>query len=67
MQNSILLLSFLDPNNEKLDYNSYYTLFIRAYVTDDLYTSTNWYPAVLTLPDKNDTNGGGLGKLLLLS
>ena len=67
MQNSILLLSFLDPNNEKLDYNSYYTLFIRAYVTDDLYTSTNWYPVVQTLPDKNDTNGGGLGKLLLLS
>ena len=29
--------------------NTHYTVFIRAYVTLELYSSTNWYPVVVTL------------------
>ena len=45
------VLDLLEPNNKALDSNSYYTLFLRVYVTDDTYTSTGWYPVVLTLRD----------------
>lgn len=34
-----------------MDPNSYYALFIRVYVTDDLHTSTDWYPIVLTVKE----------------
>lgn len=50
-------LCFAAPNNAKLEPHSYYTLFIRVYVTDNLYTTTGWYPAVLTSPDKEPTLG----------
>ena len=45
---------FSAPNNTKPDPNSYYTLFIRVYVKDNLYTSTDWYTAVLTLKSEDD-------------
>ena len=45
------VLDLLEPSNKALDSNSYYTLFLRAYVTDDTYTSTGWYPVVLTFGD----------------
>ena len=45
------VLDLLEPGNKALDSNSYYTLFLRVYVTDDTYTSTGWYPVVLTLGD----------------
>ena len=41
--------SVLAPNNKALEPNTYYTVFIRAYVTNDVYTSTEWYPVVVTL------------------
>ena len=43
------VFSVLDPNNKALEPNTHYTVFIRAYVTNDLYTSTDWYPVVITL------------------
>ena len=46
----------LAPNNKNLEPDSYYTLFIRAYVTDSLYESTGWYPVTLTSKD-NDIGG----------
>ena len=45
------VLDPLQQNNKALGSNSYYTLFLRVYVTDDTYTSTGWYPIVLTLGD----------------
>ena len=43
-----LFFSVLAPNNKALEPSTHYTVFIRAYVTDDLYTSTEWYPVVTT-------------------
>lgn len=48
-------LHFLAPNNQPLLPNSYYTVFIRVYVTDNIYTSTDWYPVVSTLKEDNVT------------
>lgn len=39
-----------------MDPNSYYALFIRVYVTDDLHSSTDWYPIVFTV--KEDEGNG---------
>ena len=39
-----------------MDPNSYYALFIRVYVTDDLHTSTDWYPIVLTVKEHEEKN-----------
>ena len=47
------------PNNKNLEPDSYYTLFIRVYVTDKLYTSTGWYPVVLTSRDNTADNSKG--------
>ena len=49
-------LSNLAPNNKNLEPNSYYTLFIRVYVTNNLYTSTGWYPIALTSDENNAGN-----------
>lgn len=38
-----------------MDPASYYTVFIRVFVTEDTYASTGWYPVVLTLQDDVDT------------
>ena len=51
------VLDLLELNNKALDSNSYYTLFLRVYVTDDTYTSTGWYPVVLTLGDDEYEEG----------
>ena len=51
------VLDLLEQNNKALDSNSYYTLFLRVYVTDDTYTSTGWYPVVLTLGDDECEEG----------
>jgi len=40
-------LSF-NANNKALEANSFYTVFIRVYVTDDVYQSTPWYDVVKT-------------------
>ena len=45
----VIVFSVLAPNNKALEPNTYYTVFIRAYVSNDLYTSTEWYPVVVTL------------------
>ena len=47
----------LEPNNNPLHPSSYYALFIRVYVTDDLHTSTGWYPIVLTVKEDDGKNG----------
>ena len=51
------VLDLLEPSNKALDSNSYYTLFLRVYVTGDIYTSTGWYPVVLTLRDDKSDEG----------
>ena len=55
-------LSDLAPNNKNLVANSYYTLFIRVNVTNNLYTSTSWYSVVLTSGGKNNGNKKAITK-----
>ena len=45
----LIVFSILAPNNKALEPDTHYTVFIRAYVDDNLYTSTKWYPVVITL------------------
>lgn len=35
--------------------NTYYSIFVRAYVTNALYQTTTWYPAIRT-PPKSKTS-----------
>lgn len=52
-------LHILAPINKPLYPNSYYALFIRVYVTDDLHTSSGWYPIVLTFKEDDRAKQGG--------
>ncbi|XP_065657517.1 titin-like isoform X2 [Hydra vulgaris] len=51
----------LTPQNPALDSGTYYTVFIRGYVSDDKYQTTNYYP-----PVKTQTNTSNAGTIIAI-
>lgn len=47
------LLFIVEPSNPPLERGTHYAVFVRGYVTDDVFQSTDWYPVVQTEEEKN--------------
>jgi len=56
-------LSF-SANNKALEADTFYTVFIRVYVTDDVYQSTPWYDVVKT-KEAGGIGGGAIAGIII--
>ena len=47
-KNILFSVHFPDPDNKPLLNGERYAVFVRGYVTEDKYRTTDWYPTVTT-------------------